>query len=147
MDAEFTVAVHGLVYLWHKGVMTSSEELSENICTNPARVRKVMAKLRRVGLVQSREGKGSGYLTLPQGDKITLREILEALEEQVISPNWHSGNVEKECLIASGMGAVMDDIYGDLDRRCRDRLREISIGDINRTIFGNGRKEGKSHEV
>ena len=43
MTAEFPVAVHALVYLLHTGDVTSSEKLSDNICTNPARVRKVMA--------------------------------------------------------------------------------------------------------
>ena len=45
LNSDFCVAVHGLVFLKHKGCTISSEELAENICTNPARVRKVMAKL------------------------------------------------------------------------------------------------------
>ena len=39
MTAEFALAVHGLVYLYHRGEMVTSEELAQNICTNPARVR------------------------------------------------------------------------------------------------------------
>ena len=46
MTSEFAIAVHALVYLNHKGETVSSEALAENICTNPARVRKVMAKLK-----------------------------------------------------------------------------------------------------
>ena len=45
MSGIFTIAVHALVYLNHRQATLSSEELSENICTNPARVRKVMAML------------------------------------------------------------------------------------------------------
>ena len=36
-----------------QGDMVSSEVLAENICTNPARVRKVMAQLKRAGLVET----------------------------------------------------------------------------------------------
>ena len=43
LNSDFCVAVHGLVYLKHKNDMVPSEELAKNICTNPARVRKVMA--------------------------------------------------------------------------------------------------------
>ena len=47
MTSEFGIAVHAMVFLHHKGDMVSSEVLAENICTNPARVRKVMAQLKR----------------------------------------------------------------------------------------------------
>ena len=43
MNSDFCVAVHGMVYLYHKKCQLSSDELADNICTNPARVRKVMA--------------------------------------------------------------------------------------------------------
>ena len=56
MNSDFCVAVHGMVYLNHKNCQLSSEELAENICTNPARVRKVMAKLKKKNLVQTKEG-------------------------------------------------------------------------------------------
>ena len=51
MTSEFSVAVHALVFLNHKGTTYSSEGLAENICTNPARIRKVMAKLKKVTLL------------------------------------------------------------------------------------------------
>ena len=51
MTSEFAIAVHALVYLHHKNAVLSSEELAENICTNSARVRKVMAKLKKKDLI------------------------------------------------------------------------------------------------
>ena len=57
MTSEFTVAIHGLVYLHHRGETASSEVLAQNICTNPARVRKVMAKLKKAGLVEHQRGR------------------------------------------------------------------------------------------
>ena len=51
MNSAFCLAVHALVYLHHRGELVSSEELARNICTNPARVRKVMAGLKKAGLV------------------------------------------------------------------------------------------------
>lgn len=47
MDGSFNLAVHALVCLSHRGLSLSSETLAENICTNPARVRRVMAGLKR----------------------------------------------------------------------------------------------------
>ena len=56
MNSDFIVAVHALVYLNHKADIVSSEALAKNICTNAARVRKVMAPLKRAGFVTTREG-------------------------------------------------------------------------------------------
>ena len=62
MTSEFAIAVHALVFLEHKGIVISSEELAKNVCTNPARIRKVMAKLKRADLIRTKEGTEGGYL-------------------------------------------------------------------------------------
>ena len=64
MTSEFAIAVHALVFLEHKGIVISSEELAKNVCTNPARIRKVMAKLKRADLIRTKEGTEGGYLFL-----------------------------------------------------------------------------------
>ena len=60
MKSDFSVAVHALVYLSVKGCTLSSDALADNICTNAARVRKVMARLKKAGLVGAREGSEGG---------------------------------------------------------------------------------------
>ena len=61
MKSDFSVAVHALVYLSVKGCTLSSDALADNICTNAARVRKVMARLKKAGLVGAREGSEAGW--------------------------------------------------------------------------------------
>ena len=75
MTSEFSVAVHALVFLNHKGTTYSSEGLAENICTNPARIRKVMAKLKKAGLVETKEGIDGGYHCIEETDQISLHTI------------------------------------------------------------------------
>ena len=43
MNSAFCVAVHALICLNRRQEQLSSEELARSICTNPARVRKIMA--------------------------------------------------------------------------------------------------------
>ncbi|NCB93336.1 MAG: Rrf2 family transcriptional regulator [Clostridia bacterium] len=137
MTAEFSLAVHGLVFLLHKKAVVTSEELAENICTNPARVRKVMAKLKHGGLVSSSEGKGSGYKSVNGAADITLYQVQEVLGEHIITSSWRSGSVDMDCLIASGMGDIMDEIYGNMNERCQDYLKKITIGSIQDRIFSD----------
>lgn len=139
MTAEFTLAVHALVYLLHKGTETSSTELADNICTNPARVRKVLSRLHKAGLVEAQQGQGRGYRALPDCADLTLDRVLSALEEEPVTMNWRSGDMDCECLISSGMGDVMADIYARMNECCLARLHAITINDINNRIFGKDR--------
>lgn len=140
MTAEFPLAVHALVYLMHTARVTTSEELADNICTNPARVRLVMSKLAHARLVEATRGKGSGYL-FTGTESTSLKEILDALGEQPVAVNWHSGDIDRDCLVSSGMGAVMDELYGTLNERCRQELQQVTIAAINQKIFGRKKEE------
>lgn len=136
MNSDFNVAVHALVYLDHKNTQLSSEELSENICTNPTRVRKVLGKLKQAGLVRTREGINGGYLLAKPAKEISLRDIREITDTTFVKAGWRSGDPDMECLVASGIADVMDGIYAELDQLCATRLSTVSILDIEQRIFG-----------
>ncbi len=134
-NGEFCVAVHALVYLDHKACFLTSEALAENICTNPARVRKVMARLKKAGLVSTRAGADGGYLFTGDAAGITLNRIGEALDVRYIQGGWRSGDPDMECLVSSGMANVMDGLTEELEIRCREALAAITLADIERRIF------------
>lgn len=136
MNGEFNAAVHALVCLHHKGSLLSSEALASNVCTNPARVRKIMSKLKAAGLVVSKEGPEGGYSPARKAEEVTLALVAEAVGAQFISPGWHSGDVDMKCLIASGMASVLDGIYNQMDGLCRGCLAQTTIADLENRIFG-----------
>lgn len=135
MTGEFAIAVHALVYLNHRGDIVSSDTLATNVCTNPARIRKVMAKLKKAGLLSTKEGVDGGYIFVHDPARVNLRQVCEALDVQVVTAAWKSGNTSMECLIASGMGAIMDNVYDRLDKKCKEELELITIADIDQRIF------------
>ena len=147
MKSDFCVAVHALVFLNHKQKMVSSEELADNICTNPVRVRKVMAKLKAFNLVETKEGNAGGYLFTEAAEAVSLRNIAEAVDTRFVETNWYSGDQDKPCLVSSGMADIMEGILDELDERCREWLEDKTIADIDRQIFGTKSlgqiKEGK----
>ena len=136
MNSEFIVAVHALVVLNHRQGVVSSEALAENVCTNAARVRKVMAPLKRAGLVETREGNEGGYRFAADPVGTDLASIAEALDVRFVEARWHSGDADKECLVASGMGGIMDGIFAELDECCRERLKQVTVASIDNRIFG-----------
>lgn len=135
MTSEFGIAVHALVFLYSQGETVTSEKLAQNICTNPARVRKVMAQLKRAGLVQTHEGAVGGYRFAADAHAVTLCDVAQAVDASFVSAAWHSGDVDKPCLVASGMGALMDEVYAGLDALCKERLRSVSIADLQARLF------------
>ena len=137
MTGEFTIAVHALVFLDHKQETLSSEELAANICTNPVRVRKVMARLKKYNLLDTKEGLRGGYRIARNPEDINLKQICDALQMDIVKTSWNSGNIDMPCLVASGMAGVMDGIYGNLNKIGKQYLESITIKDIEEQIFGN----------
>lgn len=140
MTSEFTVAVHALVYLNHRGIIIASDALAENVCTNPARIRKIMAKLKKAGLVITKEGIDGGYSFNQNPKEVNLLQVCEAVGADIVSASWHSGSICMECLIASGMAKIMDEIYAELDNVSKKKLEEISIQDIDDKIFTSSKQ-------
>lgn len=136
MNSDFCVAVHALVYLNHKARVLTSEELADNICTNPARVRRVLAKLKKKNLVETKEGHVGGYRFVGQASQIRLSQVAQALELRFVDPGWRSGDSKMACLVASSMANVLDGVFEDLNLQCVVRFQEISIADLAQRIFG-----------
>lgn len=136
MTGEFSIAAHAIVYLNHRGTTIKSGELAKNICTNPARVRKVLSKLVQHGIVLVKEGAEGGYSFHRDPRAITLCDLLDALGEQPISPLYHTGDHDLPCLVASGMAGVMDGIVSALNAVSREKLKGITIADLDFQIFG-----------
>lgn len=113
----------------------SSETLASNVCTNPARIRKVMAKLKKAGIISTKEGLEGGYHLDNDPSCVTLRQVCDALEVEFVSSSWKSGDQGMDCMIASGMADIMDNIYEDLDELCKKRLEGITIAAIENKIF------------
>ena len=137
MTSEFAVAVHSVVYLNQRQITTSSEELASNVCTNPARIRKVMSKLKKAGIIETKEGLEGGYHLVKEPSDINLKQICDALDVSFVSSSWKSGDENLPCMVASGMSGVMDEIYGELNDLCRIRMEQITIEDIQGKLIRN----------
>ena len=134
MTGDFTVALHAAVFLSHCAQSRTSAQLAQNVCTNPAVIRRVMSRLRAAGLICSKEGHVGGYTLCRPADEITLCDILDAVESRVVEPH-HTGSSDMDCLIASGMARVSDEITDKLNKKCRRELEKLTVGDIEKKIF------------
>ncbi len=138
MTGEFAIAMYAMAILNHSRETISSESLARHVCAHPARVRKVMAKLKKGGLVDAKEGTDGGYQFFEDPRDVSLRDICEAVDACLITLPCHLDDMDRDCLAASGMGKIMEDLCEEMNAICKNRLREISLADIGRRMFGDG---------
>ena len=134
MNSDFIVAVHAMTFLCHKNQLLSSEELADNVCTNPARVRRVMSKLKKAGLVKTREGRTGGGFFSDTAGNVTLGEISAALDVDFAEFNWRSGDEDRDCMICSGMSDYMDMISKAINQRCSEYLSEVKVSEAEQWL-------------
>ena len=69
--------------------------------------------------------------------------VADALDTEFVSASWKSGDPNKSCMVASGMAGVLDELYGNLDQMCRERLTHVTVKDLDKKIFKDKNKEKK----
>lgn len=87
------------------------------------------------GLVETHEGAVGGYRFAGSADTVTLCDIAQAVGAAFVSASWRSGDVDKPCLVASGMGALMDEVYTGLDALCKERLQSVTVAALEARLF------------
>jgi Rrf2 family protein len=131
VNSQFTIAVHSLALLAYKpDHMATSDMIAHNVCTHPARVRKVMAMLRKQGYVDAKEGIGGGFILNCDPSKVTLGEIYLLTSLGSVKPSWCSGDVEQDCMIACNMASVMDSIFSAAERQMIEYFNQWTIYDV-----------------
>lgn len=133
MNSEFSIAVHSLVLLASRtDRMASSDAIAENVCTHPARVRKVMSTLRKHGFVSTKEGIGGGYILCCDPDQTNLAQLYRAVCGSSLRPNWCSGDPDTEtgCMIAANVQQVMDDLFQEAEDHLESYWQRWTVTDV-----------------
>ena len=131
MNSDFVIALHSLVLLANlPDHMANSEQIAENVCTNSARIRKVMSTLRKKGYVKTKEGIGGGYILSCDPDKTTLSQVYLAISSGSLKPSWCTGDPEQSCVISSNTQVVIDQVFNDAELYLQSFLNEITISSV-----------------
>lgn len=98
------------------------------ICVKLQRINKIIAKLKNAQLIKTKEGSiNGGYCFTLNPKEVTLLSIFNAVEQSLVKTSCKTGNQDMECLIASGMAGVMDNIAANMDDRCRTILVQLQL--------------------
>lgn len=130
VNTQFSIAVHLLAGLGSRlPASVTSTELAGSVNACPSFVRRVLAKLSKAGLVQTRTGK-SGACVLARSPKdISLLEIYTAVEAPKVFA-IHDYPVQKKCLVSCHIKASLEKVLAKTQQTMEDSLRGVSLATV-----------------
>ena len=102
-NTKFTVAIHTLVTIAslqdRSDKFATSDNIAWSVNTNPVVIRRLVAKLRKAGLVTSQPGVGGGMQLTRSAEQITLFDVYNAIEDDDLIFPLHANKPNEECIV------------------------------------------------
>ena len=138
MTSRFTMALHALgMIAWdgeRSGAPVTSTTLARSINTNPVVVRRVLADLRRAGLVETRRGVGGGVVLARPAARITLRSVWEALEAREQLFARHPSGPNPHCPVGRCVADYLEELYGEAEAALKASLGKVTLAQLQRDV-------------
>ena len=134
MTSRLTLSIHMLgLMAWCDArgcAAATSEQMARSINTNPVVVRRLLVDLRRAGLVETKRGAGGGARLGRAPERITLRDVYEAVEEREPLFALHPNTPDACCVIGGHIDAYLRGVYDEAEEALKQRLASVSIRDV-----------------
>ena len=125
IDSRFAISIHILTLLnMEEGV--SSEYIAGSININAVLVRKELSRLRKAGLIETKQGKNGGSRLACSPKKITLADVYRATYEKPLF-NHTKNKPSAHCPMGNQIGKIMDEVNEQAEAALLKRLSGISI--------------------
>ena len=129
MDTKFAVAVHILILISESSKPINSEQMAESVGTNASYIRKILALLKKAGIVDGHRGI-SGYSLAVAPEKLTLLQIYQAVMEE---PKIHlldiHQNPNDQCMVGRHIRPVLTDMFADIEQAFARSLAGKTLAD------------------
>jgi Rrf2 family protein len=110
----------------------TSAEIADHAGTNPVVVRRVLGKLRAVGLLTSERGHSGGWRLVRDTRHITLADVYAALGESLIASD--PGPETNVCAVERALDNRVLQIMKEIEDSLLARLSQTTIADVQRSI-------------
>ena len=129
MDTKFSVAVHVLILISESEVPVHSEQMAESVGTNASYVRKILALLKKAGIVDGHRGISGCTLLIPP-EQLTLLQIYQAVME---APKPHlldiHQNPSDRCIVGRHIRPVLSGMFAGVEDAFARALAEKTLAD------------------
>ncbi|CAN7158171.1 Rrf2 family transcriptional regulator [Pseudorhodoferax sp. LjRoot39] len=142
-DSRLSGVLHALLHMAEMPGPATSEALARAMSTNPVVVRRLMAGLREAGFVASAKGHGGGWVLCCPLERITLRDIHEAVGGPALLAVGHRSE-HPECLVEQAVNTALQGAYQQAEALLLARLGEVTLAqlsaDFHRRMLASGRQ-------
>ncbi|MFF2727427.1 Rrf2 family transcriptional regulator [Streptomyces sp. NPDC058008] len=137
-NSRLTIATHALTWIGlyqRRGhEVATSEQIATSVNTNPVVIRRLLSKLSKAGLADSRRGAGAGWRLARDLSAITLLDVYRAVEPGPVFA-LHPATPDPECVVGHGIGPAMSAVYDDVEAALRGELARTSLEDVLRDVL------------
>lgn len=144
-DSRLSGVLHCLLHMAELGQPATSEWLARAMQTNPVVIRRLMAGLRDAGFVASAKGHGGGWVLCCPLERITLRDIHEAVGAPELLAVGHREE-SPGCLVEQAVNAALEQAYRDAEAVLLARLGSITLAALAREFHLRLAASGRSLE-
>jgi Rrf2 family protein len=133
-SCRFAFAVHVLAVLaLEKADCCSSSRLAQTVNTNPVVIRRLLIELQEAGLICTLRGPRGGALLKRKPEKVTLREIHEAVVRGSTFGR-HPNQPSADCPVGKKITKVMERIQDRAHRALGRELEKMTLADVLRDL-------------
>ena len=115
MDTKFSVAVHVLILISEDPNPLNSDQIAGSVGTNASYIRKILALLKKSGMVDGHRGV-SGYTLTTTPEQISLLKIYQAVMEE---PKIHLMDVHQnpndQCVVGRHIRPVLTGLFESME--------------------------------
>lgn len=118
-------AIRGMVYLARKPIdkMSLLSEMASDIDVSPTLLAKIFQHFSKVGLVKSYRGSGGGFILGRPAEKISLLEIVEAVEGPIVL---------NRCLLGEGIcnrdsQCTVHPVWAEVQKKMQEILDNVTL--------------------
>ena len=129
MDTKFSVAVHILILISESPSPMNSDQMAGSVGTNASYVRKILALLKKAGIVDGHQGI-SGYTLRIAPEQLTLLQVYQAVMEE---PKIHlldiHQNPNDRCIVGHHIRPVLSGMFAGVEDAFARSLGEKTLAD------------------
>jgi Rrf2 family protein len=136
LSSKLSVGIHMMtIFALKPGEALTSEFIACSVNTNPVVIRRLLGSLRSAGLVDSKTGVGGGWSLLVAPARITLLDILRAVEPQNDIFALHRSEPNPECPCGLHIQGVLTEVYDKVQDGMTRQLAGITLECIAEKIM------------
>ena len=132
-NKNFSISIQVCVYMSYKGKERyASNELAESVKTNPVVIRRLLASLKRAGLVKSANGPKGGFSLGKPPEKMTLWELYLGTRE---GDFFNRPKPNPDCVVSSNLKYLVEETFQEAELAMKPVFEDTTIKDLSEKLI------------